>query len=111
MCLPALVFYDVAMALGKGGKARGAAEWMLLPQWREKLAAWRKAMKKNSGSISTGVRNQLTVRESEIAELASRKMTNKEIASQLNISENTVKTTLKRVFQKLGVSGRGELVH
>lgn len=111
VCLPALVFYDVAMALGKGGKARGAAEWMLLPQWREKLAAWRKAMKKNSGSISTGVRNQLTVRESEIAELASRKMTNKEIASQLNISENTVKTTLKHVFQKLGVSGRGELAH
>ena len=110
-CLPALVFYDVAIALGKGGKARGASEWMLLPQWREKLAAWLKAMKKNSGSISTGVRNQLTVRESEIAELASRKMTNKEIASQLNISENTVKTTLKRVFKKLGVSGRGELAH
>ncbi len=110
-CLPALVFYDVAIALGKGEKARGAAEWMLLPQWREKLAAWRKAMKKNSGSISTGVRNQLTVRESEIAELASSKMTNKEIASQLNISENTVKTTLKHVFQKLGVSGRGELAH
>ena len=110
ICLPALIFYDVAMALGKGGKARGTAEHTPMPpQWREKLAAWRRAMKKNSGGVASNVRSQLTVRESEIAELASGRLTNKEIAAQLHISENTVKTTLKRVYQKLGVSGRAEL--
>ena len=111
-CLPALVFYDVAAALGKGKKARETAARMSMPpQWREKLAAWRRAMKKNNGGVAPNVRSQLTVRESEIAELASGKLTNKEIAAQLHISENTVKTTLKRVYQKLGISGRDELAH
>jgi DNA-binding CsgD family transcriptional regulator len=36
-------------------------------------------------------------------------MRNKEIASYLNISENTVKTTLKHIFRKLNVSSRREL--
>lgn len=110
ICLPALIFYDVATALGKGGKARGTAERTpVLSQQREKLAAWRRAMKKNSGGVASNVRSKLTVRESEIAELTSGRLTNKEIAAQLHISENTVKTTLKRVYQKLGVSGRTEL--
>ena len=112
ICLPALVFYDAGMAIGKGKRDRGEAEWTPLPpQWRERLAAWRRAIKKNSGGVASNVRSQLTVRESEIAELASRSLTNKEIAAQLNISENTVKTTLKRVYQKLGVSGRAELAY
>ena len=68
-------------------------------------------MKKNSGGAISGVRGQLTVRESEIADCAARKMTNKEIAAQLNISENTVKTILRHVYQKLGVSGRAGLAH
>ncbi len=108
-CLSALVLYDVATALGKGRRARGEGEWP--PRWREKLAAWRRAMKKNSGGAISGVRGQLTVRESEIADCAARKMTNKEIAAQLNISENTVKTILRHVYQKLGVSGRAGLAH
>ena len=109
-CLPMLILYD-PIAAGRRGKGHSETEWShVSPRWREKLAALRRAMKKNSGEISSGSWNRLTVRESEIAECAARKMTNKEIAAQLNISENTVKTTLKRAFQKLGISGRAELI-
>jgi DNA-binding CsgD family transcriptional regulator len=37
-------------------------------------------------------------------------LTNREIAKQLNLSEHTVKNYLFRIFDKLGISGRVELV-
>ena len=37
-------------------------------------------------------------------------MTNREISNQLNLSEHTVKNYLFRIFDKLGVSSRTELV-
>ena len=37
-------------------------------------------------------------------------MTNKTIASELNLSEHTVKNYLFRAFEKLGVSSRVELL-
>jgi DNA-binding CsgD family transcriptional regulator len=51
----------------------------------------------------------LTPSEMTIAALASRGWTNREIATQLTLSENTVKHRLSSVFQKLGVSRRSEL--
>ncbi|MBG0744807.1 GAF domain-containing protein [Cylindrospermopsis raciborskii LB2897] len=52
----------------------------------------------------------LTARELEIAELVAQGLTNGEIAGQLWISQNTVKQSLKRMFKKLGVSARAEMV-
>jgi DNA-binding NarL/FixJ family response regulator len=52
----------------------------------------------------------LTARESEVAALLSRGMTNREIASALWISENTVKTHLKAIFQKTMASSRSEAI-
>ena len=37
-------------------------------------------------------------------------MRNKEIASRLNITETTVKTHLTRIFQKLNIKARSELI-
>ena len=54
-------------------------------------------------------RVDLTAREREIALLAADGLTNREIAAGLNISENTVKTLLKRSFEKIGVSSRAQL--
>ena len=54
---------------------------------------------------SKGTRN-LTRREQEIACLAAKGMNNREIGERLFISENTVKTQLKSVFEKLGISSR-----
>ena len=47
----------------------------------------------------------LSKREFEIAVLASDRRTTKEIARELNLSENTIKTHLKHVFDKLGIEG------
>jgi LuxR family transcriptional regulator, maltose regulon positive regulatory protein len=52
---------------------------------------------------------ELTERELEIAQLAAEGLTNKEIGARLFISENTVKTQLKNVFEKLGVNSRSLL--
>lgn len=53
--------------------------------------------------------NGLTKRENEIAYLAAQRYTNKEIALKLHISENTVKSNLKMVYSKLGITKRSEL--
>lgn len=52
----------------------------------------------------------LTLRESEVAALLADGLSNKEIAIALWISENTVKTHLKAIFQKTGVSTRAQAV-
>ena len=54
--------------------------------------------------------NCLTPREIQIAELVAKGMTNKEIGAALWITENSVKQALKRMFRKLNVSSRVELV-
>ena len=49
---------------------------------------------------------QLTNRESEIAEAVGRGLRNKDIARRLQISEKTVKTHLNNIFRKLQVDNR-----
>ena len=53
---------------------------------------------------------QLTAREREIVRLVALGFRNAEIAAQLFISAVTVKTHLSRVFEKLGVRDRADLV-
>lgn len=52
--------------------------------------------------------NPLSSRESEILELLAQGKSNKEIASDLVISVNTVKVHISNIFQKLNVSSRAE---
>jgi DNA-binding CsgD family transcriptional regulator len=54
--------------------------------------------------------NPLTVREVEIAELVAQGLTNAEIGEKLWITQNSVKQALKRMFRKLKVSARAEMV-
>ena len=51
----------------------------------------------------------LTAREAEIARLAAGRLSNRQIAEQLVVSERTVENHLYRIFIKLGVSGRDAL--
>jgi DNA-binding CsgD family transcriptional regulator len=51
----------------------------------------------------------LTGREREIATLVARRRSNKEIGRALDISARTVSTHLSNIFEKLGVTSRGEL--
>ncbi len=52
----------------------------------------------------------LSGREKEVVGLIGKGFRNKEIAQKLNISEPTVKTHLNRIFQKLNVKSRSELI-
>ena len=52
----------------------------------------------------------LTARENQVVNLVAEGAGNREIASQLGITENTVKKSLLRIYDKLGVSNRVELV-
>ena len=52
----------------------------------------------------------ITRRELEILELIAQGMSNREIASKLYVSENTVKTHASHVFDKLGAKRRTQAV-
>ncbi len=52
----------------------------------------------------------LTSRELQIAELVAQGLTSSEIGSALWITENSVKQALKRMYKKLNVSSRAEMV-
>ena len=52
----------------------------------------------------------LTPRELEILEFIAEGLSNREIAERANVSENTVKTHSKRVFDKLGARRRTQAV-
>ena len=56
------------------------------------------------------IRPNLTPREMDVLRLVCRGRTNKEIASAMFISEETVKSHMKSLFQKLGVHDRAEAV-
>lgn len=53
---------------------------------------------------------RLTPREVQIAQLVAQGLTNAEIGVELWITENSVKQALKRMFRKLEVSSRAEMV-
>lgn len=64
----------------------------------------------NAALASRAARSELSDREREVLEALIRGRSNKEIASALGISENTVKVHTTRVFEKLGVADRLEAV-
>ncbi|MEZ5156186.1 MAG: DUF2791 family P-loop domain-containing protein [Solirubrobacterales bacterium] len=60
------------------------------------------------GATGGGI-DSLTGRERQIAELVERRLTNREIADQLVLSEKTIESHLRNVFAKLGASSRVEV--
>ena len=55
------------------------------------------------------IKTDLTKRELEVGWLVHKGFTNREIAEQLGITENTIKDHNRNIFNKLGVSTRAEL--
>ena len=51
---------------------------------------------------------ELTEREIDTLKLVAQGLGNKEIAAELHISENTVKTHVRHILEKLGLSNRAE---
>jgi DNA-binding NarL/FixJ family response regulator len=54
---------------------------------------------------------QLSPREIEIAQLIIEGLKNKDIAEQLNIAYETVKTHRKNIFRKLQINHVSQLIH
>jgi DNA-binding CsgD family transcriptional regulator len=79
------------------------------------LSAWTAAVRSpqqpfKPGSRWDGKAERLTPRELQIAKLVASGRTNAEIGTELWITENSVKQALKRMFRKLEVSSRAEMV-
>ena len=60
--------------------------------------------------INSQGRTLLTPREEQVVALVAEGLGNREIARELNLSEHTIKKYLYRIFEKLGISTRVELV-
>jgi LuxR family transcriptional regulator, maltose regulon positive regulatory protein len=68
------------------------------------------AQPSTAGPAAPVVVEQLSGRELEVLQLASKMLTTAEIADEMYLSVNTVKSHLKSIFRKLGTSHRGEAV-
>jgi transcriptional regulator EpsA len=65
----------------------------------------------NCGKSVIAPSNRLSAREHEVMEWVSAGKSNQEIGGILDISHNTVKNHLKRIFNKMGVTARSQAVH
>lgn len=63
-----------------------------------------------SRSGDAGKIQSLSAREREIAERVAQGARNREIAKEFGITEGTVKVHLHRIYRKLGIASRGELM-
>lgn len=82
----------------------------LLPRLVSELRKYVDAHRKPAETPADDSLADLTQREREIVRLIVEGASNKEVASNLNISERTVKGHLSNVFQKLGVTDRLKLM-
>lgn len=97
-------------------------EWLMKPfqelmeedeRYKPIMAVCRKVSRAGKSARNreyTGIFPLLTRRENDIALLAVDGHTNKQIAAQLFISENTVKSSLKNIFTKLEINSRRDLL-
>jgi DNA-binding NarL/FixJ family response regulator len=60
--------------------------------------------------VNANGRKLLTPREEQVVALVADGLTNREVAAELGLTEHTVKKYLFRIFDKLGISSRVELV-
>jgi len=99
----AFVYKDVdAGELKRAIRAVTRGETVLDPKVAGRVMQWANR-RRASGRTSV-----LSVQETEVLRQVSRGGTNKEIADALKVSENTIKTYLRRVMEKLDCHSRSE---
>lgn len=85
------------------GQALGIFEHLGAPLWAAKVG-------RELSKIATQTPvDGLTETERRVAALVTRGRTNREVAAAMFVTENTVQTHLRHIFQKLGVKSRTEL--
>jgi DNA-binding NarL/FixJ family response regulator len=62
-------------------------------------------------TLPTALPDELTPREAEVLSLIARGLSNREIASELFVSEATVKTHINHLFSKIDARDRAQAVH
>jgi DNA-binding CsgD family transcriptional regulator len=80
------------------------------PRWEERAEAELRATGETARRRDPSTLDQLTPQELQIAGLVAGGMTNRQIAAQLYLSPRTIDYHLRKVFSKLGVGSRTELV-
>jgi DNA-binding CsgD family transcriptional regulator/tetratricopeptide (TPR) repeat protein len=88
--------------------ARGAVRYRDEAE-RELRRIGRRYSRRSGMTTAVGEIASLTGRELEIAALVRNRKTNREIAAQLFLSEKTVETHLRHIFDKLGVASRASV--
>jgi DNA-binding CsgD family transcriptional regulator len=78
--------------------------------WAERAEAELRATGETVRKRAAPAVDQLTPQELQIAGLVTEGLTNKEIAAQLYLSPRTVDYHLRKVFTKLGITSRAELI-
>src|SRR5437763_10215381 len=105
---------EISRALKAGAKAyvlKDISADLLIGCIRDVLAGKTYLAPSAAAKLAEGVTHvQLTPREMAALRLMADGKANKEIASELSISERTVKTHLGHLFEKLGVTSRTEAI-
>jgi non-specific serine/threonine protein kinase len=95
------VAWQAALAEGRAMMPERAIEYALSPEEPASPLPY----DRHSGRDSGG----LTPREEEVATLVSRGLTNRQIASELSISEHTVATHITKILKRLSLNSRSQL--
>jgi DNA-binding CsgD family transcriptional regulator len=80
------------------------------PPWEERAASELRATGETARRRNPSTLDELTPQELQIAGLVAVGMTNRQVAAQLYLSPRTIDYHLRKVFSKLGVASRTELV-
>jgi DNA-binding NarL/FixJ family response regulator len=90
--------------------ALGGFEQCRAEPWVERTRAELRATGETARKRDPSTIDQLTPQELQIAKLAGDGLSNKDIAAQLFLSPRTVEYHLRKVFTKLGIGSRSELI-
>jgi DNA-binding NarL/FixJ family response regulator len=80
------------------------------PPWEERAESELRATGETARRRDPSTLDQLTPQELQIAGFVAAGMTNRQVAAQLYLSPRTIDYHLRKVFSKLGVASRTELV-
>jgi DNA-binding CsgD family transcriptional regulator len=81
-----------------------------MPVWADRACDELRATGEATGDPATDTLAQLTPQELRIAAAVGEGATNREVAAQLFLSPRTVDYHLRKVFQKLRISSRADLI-
>ncbi len=87
-----------------------AGEALLAPAITRRLVERFAVAAREPGQGATARLEELTARELEVLRLIGRGKSNREVAADLILGENTVKTHVSRIFSKLGLRDRAQAV-